>query len=55
MFNLNMRVFHNQLFQRSEVHDPQMKSLCQLTQATSTQMKALNSTLGWTDWGVKAA
>ncbi len=45
-----MQVFHNQLFPVGEVYDPQLMSLSQLTEATLSQVKALESDEGWTDW-----
>jgi hypothetical protein len=45
----NMQVFHNRLFQTG-VYDPQLQGLLQLTEANSTQVKALESDEGWNDW-----
>jgi hypothetical protein len=44
-----MQVFHNRLFQAG-VYNSQLQSLFQLTDATLTQVKALESDHGWTDW-----
>jgi hypothetical protein len=52
---LTMQAFHSRLFQATEVYDPELKGLFQLTQATSTQMTSLSSDLGWTDWDSKVA
>src|SRR6185436_408955 len=48
-----MQAFHDRLFQVSEVYNPQMQGLSQLTQAAPTQMKALGSYLDWNDWDPK--
>jgi len=54
-----MQDFYARLFPAGEASDPQafdpqMKKLSQLTEATLTHMKALEITLGWDAWGVKA-
>jgi hypothetical protein len=50
-----MQLFRSQLIQTGEVYDPQFKGLAQLMEATPTQVKALASDYGWTDWDAKAA
>jgi hypothetical protein len=51
----NMQGFYARLFPEGDVSDPQMKELFQLTEASLTQMKALESDMGWDSWQGKAA
>jgi hypothetical protein len=51
----NMQAFRTRLIQMSEVDDPLLQSLAQLTEATSTQLEALLSDLGWSSWNVEVA
>ena len=51
----NMQVFHTRLFQTSEIYDPCLGALAQLTEIALPQLKVLRSDLGWSDWGVEVA
>jgi hypothetical protein len=51
---LNMQTFYELLFKASEIKDPYLNTLNELTNANSAQMNALESDLTWQDWSTQA-